>query len=295
MTPRLIVRGDGGLDRNDRFFRPILLGRFKIFGPAADSDIVNATEIRPHDIRVSPNDLEALATIWLWERTVREQLDTVLDSGRILTLVQGYFDLRRGDPLLVAYQALSRFPGAPRIPTGLWFAVAEQSGSYGRLVEATAQKAMRLVPRLPVDTRLFVHASAQTLPRLLEHPADGGPERVVFVIPFRSAGHPGDQGRTFVEERFSARFAVDNVPSLDAWLASVMALGTTPGYITVDLSAGMEGKVDKASYSRLAEWCRHRGVTLIAKRVERVTDLTILRDLGFRWAQGYGLSTPTEI
>jgi hypothetical protein len=295
MTPRLIVRGDGGLDRSDRFFRPILLSRFKIFGPAADSDIVNATEIRPHDIRVSPNDLEALATIWLWERTIKEQLDTVLDGGRILTLVQGYFDLCRGDPLLVAYQALSRFPGAPRIPTGLWFAIAEQIGTSGRLVEATARKAMDLIPRLPLDKSVFVHASAESLPGLLEHPANAGSDRVVFVIPFRSERYPGNEGRALVEERFSARIAVDNVPSLDAWLEGVKALGATPGYVIVDLSAGLEGKADRASYSRLAEWCHHRGVTLIAKRVELVTDLTILRDLGFAWAQGHSLSTPTEI
>lgn len=261
---------------------------------AADAEAVNATVIRPHQIRVSPSDLEALARLWGWERTIRENLDSVLDTGKILTLVHGIFDIRLDAPLLVGYQALSRFPSSPRIPSGLWFAVAGQTGVGDRLTTETGLKAIALIPRLPVDTMLFTHASPRTVAQLIEGWPRDVLDRLIIQIPFRSAHQAGFEDVARIIRECGAGLAVDNAPGMGTWVDRLEAAGSVPAFVTVDLSGGLGEPEVNDSYGRLAAWCDLREVKLVAKRVEQVTELGSLKDLGFAWAQGYSLSTPAE-
>jgi EAL domain-containing protein (putative c-di-GMP-specific phosphodiesterase class I) len=42
-------------------------------------------------------------------------------------------------------------------------------------------------------------------------------------------------------------------------------------------------------------WCQKAGINLIAERVERITDLSVLASVGVEWAQGYSLSRPVDL
>lgn len=256
---------------------------------------VSAPVFLPHEARTSPQDLEALARLWDWEGTIRERLPQVLASGNITVLFQAIFDVRGEFPLLKAYEALARFPLARRIPTGLWFSVAGQIGLRIDLELATARKATELVHRLPEGTLLFVNASPTVAPLLVDSVPRQVSTRLVIDLPCAAAADPHCGWVTKdLRDRGSA-ISIDDLPVAEDSVAFLDRATGRPDYLKVDVMSGVDGDSERTDLARTAEWCHDNGVTLIAKRVERITDLHTLRDLGIAWAQGYSLARPSEL
>ena len=248
----------------------------------------------PHQVRTTPYDLEALARLWKWESTIREQLPQVLASGSITILFQAIFDVSGEFPLLRAYEALARFPVARRIPTGLWFSVAGQLGLAIDLELATARKAIDLVHRLPEGTVLFVNASPAVALLLVDSVPRQVSTRLVFDLPSGAASDPHCDWITKDLRDRGAGISLDDIPVEDS-VAYLKAGTERPDYLKVDVASGVDVEVGGIDLARAAEWCRRNQLTLIAKRVERITDLHALRELGIDWAQGYSLARPTEL
>jgi EAL domain-containing protein (putative c-di-GMP-specific phosphodiesterase class I) len=255
---------------------------------------VNATVFLPHQARTSPQDLEAMARVWKWESTIREHLPLVLASEDITVLFQAIFDVRGDFPLLRAYEALARFPAAERIPTGLWFSVAAQLGLVMDLELATARRAMELMPGLPEGTLLFVNASPMVASTLVDSVPREVSNRLVFDLPCVVRSDPHFDRVSHDLRQRGVGIAVDDIPMEDVphfdWGRE------RPDFLKVDVISGVDGETaPRTSLARAARWCSRNGVILIAKRLERVTDLGVLRDLGIGWAQGYSLASPTEL
>lgn len=269
------------------------LRRFKNSSPRADSVSVKATVLPPHEVRSNPRDLEALATIWRWEGIVRRLLPRVLASAQIDARFQAIFDVRSSVPVLRGYEAYARFPAAPRIPAGLWFSTAESVGLSEPLSLAAGRVALAHLDRLPTTAVLFVNTSPEVAANLASELTESQAARVVFDIPgcvFERAGTVDalefvrgcGVGVSFDDEALAGD-SLDRVAASECVLdfVKVDALNTTAA--TLEASR------------RLSDWCHRRGIFLVAKRAEGMSELEQLREAGIDWAQGHILSRPTQL
>lgn len=261
----------------------------------ADGQYVSATAFLPHQVRTTPRDLEALARVWKWEGTIQRRLPQILASGGFTILFQAIFDIRGEFPLLRAYEALARFPVERRIPTGLWFNIADQMGLRLDLELATARRALDMFHRLPDEILLFVNISPSAAPMLADEVSRALAERVVLDLPAVSMAHP-DLGWVPGDLRWRGlAMAFDDMPLSQESLRNLAASHPMPEYLQIDLASANEVEDPRDLLKAAVEWCHISRITLVAKRVERATQLYALREMGFDWAQGYSLARPTEL
>jgi len=248
-----------------------------------------------HQTRASQSDLSAFVRLWQWERTVRERLSDVLAAGNLKMLFQPIFALQGESRRPSGYEALARFPVAPRIPVGLWFRVASEMGLAQDLELTAAQKAVDALPRLPDDSLLFVNASLTTATDLANQIPRQMRSRLVVDIPYKAMADPECRsvfGRLW---EVGAEVAIDDVPVGDLHTVRTMLTTLRPDYVKADLITGLtDDPMARFNLAEAAVWCQDSGITLIAERVGKATDLAILHDLGVHWAQGYSLARPAE-
>lgn len=221
---------------------------------------------------------------WRWERAIRSLLPEVLASGMVQIVFQPIFDIRGPAPLQVAFEGLARFPSAPTIPAGLWFKVAKNSGLGSELELLAARRVFEEAAQLEGDATVFVNISPEVLPLLLYEVPQHPGFRVVFDMPVRTVG---DERWAWVVKTLRSKrigLAVDAMPPREP-LARLRENG--PDFVRVD-TVDDENLIERLADA--AEWCSTTGSRLIAHRVERVTDLTVLKAHGADWAQGYGLA-----
>ncbi|MFQ5524175.1 MAG: EAL domain-containing protein [Acidimicrobiia bacterium] len=71
--------------------------------------------------------------------------------------------------------------------------------------------------------------------------------------------------------------------------------GLRPDYVKVDVITGLtDDPMARLDLAEAVIWCKEWGITLIAERVEKATDVQILYDLGVRFVQGHSLARPVE-
>lgn len=268
---------------------------FKISRREADGLSVKATLLPPHQVRSNPRDLEALATVWKWEGAVQRLLPGVITANDLDTSFQAIFDVRGRVPVLRAYEAYARFPSAPRIPTGLWFAAAARMGLETHLSMASGKAALARLYRIPGTALLFVNASPEVARRLLEFVPTAAIGRVVFDLPGHSFGK-ADVAPTvdFIRET-GAGVCFDDGPMAPDTLDRIAAVGDRLDFVKLDVLSGLSGTSLTAMMRRVSDWCHRRGIFLVAKRAEHMTELCELRDAGVDWAQGHTLSHPIDL
>lgn len=219
-------------------------------------------------------------------------LPRVLESNQIETRFQAVFDIRPSVPVLRGYEAYARFPAAPDIPTGLWFATAEQMGLGFELSVASGRTALEVVDRLPRTTVLFVNTIPEAMGALAAEIDRQSLGRVVFDVPASEFG-----GSAIADEIASAREAgigvsFDGEPLDDDTFAKVTECSDHLDFVKLD---AVHETVSVGTMRRLADWCHRNGVFLVAKRVESLDVVDRLRDAGVDWAQGHALSHDIEI
>jgi EAL domain-containing protein (putative c-di-GMP-specific phosphodiesterase class I) len=237
-----------------------------------------------HQMPGSQHDLYALARLWQWERTVRRLLPGVVAEGGVGAVFQPVLGLHGGVPRIRGYEALARFPVAAGVPVGLWFRVASDMGLAYDLELAAAQKAVDGSPRMLAESLLFLNASLTVAVDLAGEMVPQVPSRLVIDTPYLGMD---DRGGTAVIDRLrglGALVAVDDVPVRGLPAARPTLTGLRPDYVKVDVITGLDD--DPMARVDLAEaviWCEEWGTTVIAERVEKVTDVQILYDLGVRF------------
>jgi EAL domain-containing protein (putative c-di-GMP-specific phosphodiesterase class I) len=220
----------------------------------------------------------------------------VISNSEIICLFQPIYELRAGVPLSHGYEALARFPHAPRIPVGLWFRVAHDIGRGVELELAAASRAMESLNRFHHSAYLFLNASVATAAVLAESLTAGVASRLVIDIPYSTG--MGNGSRQVFEDlaAIGAKISIDDVPIYDLDYVSQHLHGLRPQYVKVDVNAGLSDNTTRmAQLARGSAWCHEAGIILVAERVETARDLLTLAEVGIEWAQGYSLARPAEL
>jgi EAL domain-containing protein (putative c-di-GMP-specific phosphodiesterase class I) len=269
--------------------------RFKNFPPAADAVYVTPTVIPPHQVRPDPWDLEALATVWRWEGVVRRVLPRAIAEGDLEIRFQAVFDVRSNVPVIRGYEAYTRFPQAPRIPTRLWFATAEQIGLGDELVTLVGSQALARLGRLPRASVLFVNATPGTGLTLTDIIPRETAQRVVFDIPGESFRDGRDLEMLELVRSHGVGVAFDEGPVATDTLERLADAGNSLDFVKLDVLAGVDEPSLGEMTRRVSDWCHRRGIFVVAKRAEHVKEIEELRSWGVDWAQGYALARPMPI
>jgi EAL domain-containing protein (putative c-di-GMP-specific phosphodiesterase class I) len=238
----------------------------------------------------------ALARYWEWERTVEHQLPRVISEGDIKTLFQPIYRVTHGLPIARGFEALSRFPAAPRIPLGLWFRIGRELGLEADLDMAAVRAAIRSLVRVPNQAFLCVNASLECVPQLVEIIPRDLQDRLIVDLPYSAARDPRGEEMFRLIRKASAGVAIDDVPLEDLHVLKPTLSELRPDCIKVDVLSGLaDSPMARFNLAEGSAWCQEVGITLIAERVERVADLTVLESVGVEWAQGYSLSRPVDL
>lgn len=252
--------------------------------------------LEPHQTRGSEEDLLALVRYWGWERTIEDLLPNVIERGEIKTVLQPIFQLLAGVPVCRGYEVLSRFPLATRIPVGLWFGTAHRLGLSRELETAAVRAGLRCVRRIPDHVFVAVNASMEVVSDLLDEVPEDLGWRLVIDLPNTSLH---DQRFEAVAHRIrsaGAKVAIDDVP-LDHGAPTIAELvEALPDVVKVDVLGCMDDS-ERAVLALVETVDRLEsvGITVVAERVERATDLAVLSEAGIQWAQGFSLSRPVEV
>lgn len=269
------------------------LCKFKKFWSGADSVKVKASVLPPHEVRSNPRDLEALATIWRWEGITQRLLPRVLATGQIEARFQAIFDVRSSVPVLRGYEAYARFPAAPRIPAGLWFSTAERVGLSEPLSLTAGRVALRHLDRLPSTTVLFVNTQPEVAAILASDLPESVAARVVFDIPGAAFDRAETAGAVEFVRACGVGVSFDDEALAGDSLDRVAAAEGLLDFVKIDALNTTESSLEASR--RLSSWCHRRGVFLVAKRAEGMSELDQLRDAGIDWAQGHILSRPVNL
>lgn len=238
----------------------------------------------------------ALARYWEWERAVERDLPRVISEGEIQTLFQPIYRISHGLPVARGFEALSRFPASPRIPLGLWFRIARELDLARDLEMAAVRAAIRSLVRVPGEAFLCVNASLGSVPELVEIIPRSLHDKLIIDLPYSAVRDSAGEEMFGLLRGAHAGVAIDDVPLEDLHALQPVLSELRPDCIKVDVLTGLaDSPMARFNLAEGSAWCLKVGITLIAERVERVADLTVLEAVGVEWAQGYSLSRPVDL
>ena len=238
----------------------------------------------------------ALARYWEWERTVERELPRVIDEHDIRILFQPIYRLVEDVPIARGFEALSRFPTAPRIPVGLWFRIARVVGLSRQLELAAINAAIRSLERVTNEAFLCVNVSLETVSDLIPLVPAGLHNRLMVDLPYSALRDSRGEEIFHMLREGGAGIAIDDVPLEDLHVLRPFLLRLRPDCIKVDVLTGLaESAMARFNLAEGSAWCQEAGIRLIAERVERLADLVVLDEVGVEWAQGYCLSRPVDL
>jgi EAL domain-containing protein (putative c-di-GMP-specific phosphodiesterase class I) len=209
---------------------------------------------------------------------------------------QPIVDVARG--VVVGYEALVRFVGAPVTNPELWFAAAREHGVGAELEAAALRSALRARTGLPTNTFLTVNLG----PDVLDHPLVQdvlGDEPSLDGLVVELTEHAKVESYVALEPTLDrlrgegALIALDDAGSGYAGLSHMLHI--RPAFIKLDreLVSGLDRDEAKQALvemmgtlgGRLDSW-------LLAEGVETRAELDTLVRLGVPLAQGYHLARP---
>ncbi|HEY2935003.1 MAG TPA: EAL domain-containing protein [Gaiellaceae bacterium] len=218
-------------------------------------------------------------------------------EGELAMVFQPIFELDGGACL--AFEALTRFPGEPGVPSGLWFARAAEVGVGVELELAAVRTALTHLDDLPEGVLLSLNVSpAAAVAPGFEALIEPAAERVIIELTEHERVEeyaPLEAVLTRLRER-GATVAVDDVGAGFASLRHILSLA--PDIVKLDLSLTREIETDpgcRALTSALVEFTDGIGAAIAAEGIETEGELALLRDLGVDQGQGYLLGYPLAL
>ncbi len=256
------------------------------------------------------------------QSAARERVQEVLERCAFKLVFQPIFDLDSG--ALFGAEALVRFDaaaasdagpapttgGAPdeRLASeggrawvpGEWLASAHAVGLGVELEVAIVEKAITHLERLPPGALLTVNAGPTALASSSLAAALGCTDRTRVVIELTEQSPVHDYARLARAisglRGAGARLAIDDAGAGFASLMHIVKLA--PDFIKLDrqLTSGIElDPVRRSLAQSLVRFADETGAAFIAEGIENVEELSILRDLGIRYGQGFLLARPCPI
>jgi len=241
----------------------------------------------------------------MWSERVRH----ATEKGLFVLVCQPISDLASGR--ISQYELLLRMRGEDGglIPPAAFLATAERFGLIQRVDRWVTQQAMRLIAAHRDEGRtliLEVNLSGKTVtdpnfPSLVqkELTATGiDPSQLIFEITETAAVADIERARTLAEQltALGCRFALDD---FGAGFASFYYLKHLPiGYLKIDGEFVKElpsSKTDQLIVKALVDVCQGLDIKTVAEFVGDEETVTILRDLGVDFAQGYFIGHPHPV
>lgn len=217
-------------------------------------------------------------------------------EGDYLSMVfQPIFDLGSGK--VDGFEGLSRFSAEPVRSPDHWFREAAEAGLGTALEVLAIRKAVAEMPALPPDAYLAINVSPVTiLGGELEHALIGcSLGRIVLEITeHESVAEYADLNYALAVLRAGGlRVAVDDAGAGFSSMRHVLDLN--PDIIKLDMSLTRNVDTDpgrRALTAALISFSNEIGSRIIAEGVETGAELSTLRSLGAKAAQGYFLGRP---
>jgi EAL domain-containing protein (putative c-di-GMP-specific phosphodiesterase class I) len=226
-----------------------------------------------------------------------ERLRRVLMSEGIKPVYQPIVELDSGR--VIAYEALSRFPGDPSHTPDRWFHDAWEVGLGLELELLAARITARALPVLPPGIGLSINASPPTVQAsgFLRYLA-GRAERVtVELTEHLDVTDYGDlRGALAPIKSAGAATAIDDFGAGFASLKHILKV--RPDWIKLDMSLteGIdENPVAHALTAALVTFARRIDVGVIAEGIETPAQQEALEKLGIRFGQGFHLGMPQPL
>lgn len=231
-------------------------------------------------------------------QAVRERILSVVEDGSLRAVFQPVVDVESRLP--VGVEALARFRCEPVRSPDQWFAEARAVG-LGRVLEVAALRAaVTQMRRLPPGMFIAVNASPQLLTSsaLWTLLGEVDPARLVLEITEHSRIRHYGRIRDVVDalRGMGVRLAVDDVGAGFASLRHVLVL--RPDLIKLDVSITRDVDTDPARQLLIASilaFAAEMSTMVVAEGVETVDEMASLRNLGVRFAQGYGFGRPASL
>jgi EAL domain-containing protein (putative c-di-GMP-specific phosphodiesterase class I) len=226
-----------------------------------------------------------------------ERVLEVIRGRQISPVFQPIIELDTGK--VIAFEALSRFPGDPAHSPDRWFADAWSVGLGTELELLAVRMVVDALPEIPPEIGLSINASPPTVTaRSFMHHLGCEPHRITVeltehldiddVAGLRSALAPlaGAGGKT----------AIDDFGSGYANLQHI--IGVDPDWIKLDITITerIDGdSVTNALASSLVGFAADINAGVIAEGIETEEELDALQEVGVRFGQGFHLGMPLPL
>jgi len=202
------------------------------------------------------------------------------------------------DGRAIAYEALSRFPGDPAHGPDRWFADAWHVDLGIPLELLAVRAALGVLPALPDDLALCVNVSPETVatPGFREALGDDAHRIVAEITEHRRLDDAAFQRKLAPLRAAGGRVAIDDFGAGHASLSQVLAVA--PDWIKLDMSLTQqldESPVARALAAAVVSFAAEVGISVIAEGVEDARQVTTLRALGIRYAQGHHFGRPAPV
>lgn len=228
----------------------------------------------------------------------RRRIEQVIETGGFKMVFQPLFDL--GSGALFGAEALARFPGTPERTPDVWIAEAHAVGLGVELELAAVRAALACQDRLPAEAFLAVNAGPDVMasPELSLLIELAKPERIVMELTEQAKVDDYPRLLRALEglRRLGTRFAIDDTGAGFASLAHILKLA--PDMIKLDraLTSGIDlDPVRRALAAALMSFASETGAVIVAEGIATLDELTVLRELGIAYGQGYYLGRPMPI
>jgi len=280
-----LVKGAAGDEIVDSIHR-VANGRASVSADVVDDIVLElSSQLRREEI-----ELQRI-------RTRAAEIQRFVAGEGLAIHVQPIVDLTSRES--VGFEALARFRSLPPRPPNEWFAEAAALELGTQLELATIQRAIALLPRLPVTAYLSLNASHRTVrsPELIDL-LSGSAGRLVVEItehePVDDYDELADSLRPL--RALGVKIAIDDAGAGYASLRHTLALA--PDIVKVDISLVRSIDLDRgrrALASALISFADEMDMTIVAEGIETAAELETLRELGVRFGQGYHLAEPAAL
>lgn len=237
---------------------------------------------------------------------LEQELDRILQSGLITTLLQPIVDCER--QIVLGYEALSRGPSASQLHSAhMLFETAERCGRSLELELMCLQKAGESWHRTGVTQQLFLNISPDSLVPALGHDVCldtilGGiaipPEMVVIELSERypTTDLTGLKASLQRLKKQGFQIAIDDLGS--GYSGLMLWAEVQPDYVKIDrhFIRDIQDDLVKREFVRSIYYlCASLGCKLIAEGVETEAEFKLVRELGIGNLQGFYLGRPKAI
>jgi len=228
-----------------------------------------------------------------------QRIERIMGDPSALTIAfQPIVDLSTDS--VFGYEALARFDASPYRPPDVWFREAHEHHLGIDLELLAVTRALAQLPNLPEDALLTINAGPEAVMsrEFIDGLVDAPHLRVVVELT-EYAGfddYPGLIASLQALRLRGVRLAIDDTGNGYSSLSHIVKLA--PDFIKLDrdLVSGIDvDPVRRVLAACLVMFANDTGATIIAEGVETRDELSVLRDLGIDYAQGYFLGRPAPL